>query len=143
MSGRPILLVHHDHQSVERTRRALVAHDILNPVVHVRDGSEALDRVFGVGPRAVGDTLLLPALIILDAAPPAIDALAVLRALRGDERTRDLQVVVVTSADDQQLLLGSYDLGATTVLRRGTDPGQLSRVIERLDLIPKPGRDPG
>ena len=57
-----------------------------------RDGVEAIERV----------RTYEPDLILLDLKLPRVDGLQVLERIRGDARTRDLPVVVLTSSDEEE-----------------------------------------
>jgi len=61
-----------------------------------RDGREALDMLYGEG----DGTDLNPDLVILDLRLPKIDGKEVLGRIRGDSRTRNLPVLVLTSSED-------------------------------------------
>jgi transposase len=119
-NGRPIvtrsgiiLLVEDNPDDVDLTLRAFEKSNVRNEILVVRDGAEALEYLFGTGTHAGRDAAQTPEVILLDLNLPKIDGLEVLRRLRGDERTRRLPVVVLTSSKEERDVLRSYDLGAT------------------------------
>ena len=114
MKGQVILLVEDNPDDEMLTLRALKKNNILNEVVVVRDGVEALDYLFGTGAYADRDLSVMPHLILLDLRLPRIEGLEVLRRLRDDERTRLLPVVILTSSDEELDILSSYALGANS-----------------------------
>src|SRR5256885_13904323 len=103
MSGHPeveILLVEDNPSDVELTLRALKARNLANQVFVARDGAEALEFFFGEQGGPLRDIGVTPRVILLDLKLPKVDGLEVLRQLNGDERTRTLPVVGLTSSKD-------------------------------------------
>ena len=106
---RPILLAEDNANDVELTLAALHGH-VANPIVVVRDGTEALDFVYrrGAHARRANEP---PAVILLDLKMPKIDGLEVLRTVKGDAALRTIPVVVLTSSAEESDLVRSYELG--------------------------------
>jgi len=134
MKGKIILLVEDNPDDVSLTLRALKKNNILNEVVVVNDGVQALDYLFGTGAYADSDVNVTPQLILLDLKLPRMEGLEVLRRLRGDERTRLLPVVVLTSSDEEQDIVGSYALGANSYIRKPVDFAQFTKAVQQLGL---------
>jgi two-component system response regulator len=140
-----ILLVEDNPDDVQLTLRAFQKNRILNPVVIVRDGAEALDYLFG--PDAA--TRDLPAVMLLDLKLPKVDGLEVLQRVRAEPRTRLLRVVVLTSSREDQDVLRSYSTGANSYIRKPVDfdafvaaVGQLGLYWLLLDQGPPPEARP-
>ncbi len=134
MSECVILLVEDNPSDEELTLRALKKSNILNRVIVVRDGAEALDWLFRTGAHAERPADETPQVILLDLKLPKIDGLAVLRAIRGDERTRLLPVVVLTSSIQEQDVVTSYGLGANSYVRKPVDFNQFVDAVRQLGL---------
>lgn len=118
----PIILLVEDNADDELlTVRAFKKSNIANEVVVVRDGVEALDWLHGTGDHAGRDTTVDPQLILLDLKLPRLDGLEVLRRIRADERTALLPVVVMTSSQEEEDVIKSYELGANSYLRKPVD----------------------
>jgi len=143
-----ILLVEDNPDDVELTLRAFKNGNIRNEVVVARDGAEALDYLFGTGTYAGRDADIMPAVILLDLRLPKIDGLEVLRRMRGDERTKLLPVVILTSSKEEKDLINGYKLGANSYIRKPVDFVQFSEAVRHLGLYwliineppPMPGR---
>ena len=98
------------------------------------DGVEALDYLFGAGAYAGRDLTNLPQVVLLDLKLPKVDGLEVLRRIRGDERTRLLPVVILTSSNEEQDLINSYALGANSYVRKPVDFDQFNEAVKVLGL---------
>jgi two-component system response regulator len=116
-----ILLVEDNPDDARLTLRAFKRNNMANPIVVVGDGVEALDFLFARGIYAERAGKPLPMLIILDLKLPRLDGLGVLKAVRGDERTKLIPVVVMTSSKEEQDLVHSYALGANSYVRKPVD----------------------
>ena len=129
-----ILLVEDSPRDAEMTLRTLRKRNLANHVVHVKDGEEALDWLFGRGAHAVRDATHQPKVVLLDLKLPKVDGLAVLRAIRADERTRLLPVVVMTSSQEQRDLIESYKLGVNSYVVKPVDFQQFHDAISSTGL---------
>ena len=134
MSERVILLVEDNPSDEELTLRALKKSNIMNRVVVVRDGAEALDWLFRQGAHANRPSDESAQVVLLDLKLPKIDGLEVLRTIRADERTKLLPVVVLTSSIQEQDVIASYGLGANSYVRKPVDFTQFVDAVRQLGL---------
>lgn len=133
-TDRVILLVEDNPRDEELTIRALKKNNIANPLVVARDGAEALDYLFARGEHADREPTAMPQVILLDLKLPKIDGLDVLKALRANEFTKLLPVVVLTSSVEEQDLIRSYSLGANSYVRKPVDFAQFLEAVRQLGL---------
>ncbi|MFH0794974.1 MAG: response regulator [bacterium] len=134
MDKRTILLVEDNPDDIELTLRALRKHNIVNEIVIVRDGAEALDYLMGTGVYAGRNLEDMPTLILLDLKLPKIDGLEVLRRIRSGDRTRLLPVVILTSSKEESDLINGYSLGANSYIRKPVDFDQFAYAVQQLKL---------
>ncbi len=134
MEEKIILLIEDSTDDEALTLRALKKNNILNEVIVVRDGVEALDYLFGTGQYDGRDTSKQPELILLDLKLPKIDGLEVLKRLRADERTALQPVVVLTTSSEEQDMLSSYELGANSYIRKPVDFKQFIEAVGHMGL---------
>jgi two-component system response regulator len=127
-------LVEDNRDDEELTLRAFKKSKVLNQVVVVRDGVEALDYLFMTGAHAGRDPEATPTVVLLDLKLPKLGGLEVLRRLREDERTRRLPVVILTSSKEERDVLSSYDLGANSFVRKPVDFSQFIEAAQQLGL---------
>lgn len=129
-----ILLVEDNPDDVELTLRAFDRSKVANRIVVVRDGQEALDYLFATGTHAARDADAMPEVVLLDLKLPKVDGLEVLQRMRADALTRRLPVVVLTSSNEEQDKLRSYDLGANSFVRKPVDFAQFIEAARQLGL---------
>jgi two-component system response regulator len=134
MSEKLILVVEDNADDEELTLRALKQGKVANQVQVVRDGAEALDFVFGTGAHAGRDTTVLPSVVLLDLKLPKLSGLDVLQALRADERTRLMPVVVLTSSSEDEDMLKSYQHGANSYVRKPVEFGAFVNAVSQLGV---------
>ena len=134
MESKTILLVEDNPDDEALTLRALKRNNILNEVVVARDGAEALDYLFGEGKFKDRKPEKLPEVILLDLKLPKIDGLEVLRRIRGNERTRRLAVVILTSSNEERDIIAGYDLGANSYIRKPVDFNQFMEAVRQLGI---------
>jgi len=134
LKDKVILLVEDNPRDEALTMRALKKSNVVNEVVVVRDGVEALDYLFGTGAYQGRDVASVPQLVLLDLKLPKMDGLQVLQSMRADERTRRLPVVVFTSSSEQEDMLKSYDLGANSYVRKPVEFEEFSEATRQLGV---------
>lgn len=134
MSEDVILLVEDNSGDEELTLRALRKNKIGNEVVVARDGAAALDYLFGTGAHAGRDVEKLPEIVLLDLNLPKLGGLDVLRALRADERTKLLPVIILTSSKEDRDLVEGYASGANSYIVKPVDFAQFTEAVRQLGL---------
>src|SRR5882724_8233505 len=127
-----ILLVEDNDRDAELTLRALAKRHLANKVVHVKDGVEALDFLFGRGAYAHRDATQHPKVVLLDMKLPKVDGLEVLRTLKSNDSTKTIPVVILTSSAEQQDVLSSYQLGVNSYIVKPVDFENFSKAVSEL-----------
>jgi two-component system response regulator len=124
---KPILVVEDNPDDVDLTIRALKKSKVANEVIVAGDGEKALELL-------LGETRLVPAVILLDLKLPKIDGIEVLRRIRADKRTKLLPVVILTSSNEENDLVQGYELGANSYIRKPVDFNHFIEAIQTLGL---------
>lgn len=132
--NREILLVEDNPDDVELTRLAFEEAQLANTLTVVRDGAEALDYLFARGRYADRDPQDLPSLVLLDLNLPKLDGREVLQAIRNDERTRALPVVVLTTSAEPFDVEASYTLGVNSYIQKPVDFNQFVWAVKQVGL---------
>jgi two-component system response regulator len=133
-SNKTILLVEDNASDADLTRRALAKGHILNELVVVEDGQEALDYLRAEGAyagRAISET---PSVVLLDLKLPKVAGLEVLRQIRADARLRRVPVVILTSSKEENDVGAGYDLGVNSYVRKLVDFKEFQVAIANLGL---------
>ncbi len=128
-----ILLVEDNEDEVDLILRAFKKSNIVNKVVILRDGAEALEYLFGP-PPAGKETNELPTVVVLDLKLPKINGFEVLERIRREETTQLLPVVILTSSNEEQDIIKSYKGGANSYVRKPIDFEQFSKAVIDLGL---------
>jgi two-component system, response regulator len=125
-----ILLVEDNPLDAELTMRGLQSQKLANTITWLKDGAEALDYVFRRNAFA-GRTDKGPRLILLDLKMPRVGGIEVTRAIKGDERTKRIPIVIMTSSKEEGDIAASYDLGANSYIVKPLDFASLAEVARQ------------
>jgi len=127
-----ILLVEDNPNDVELALRALKKNNLANRLHIVKDGSEALDFIFGRGEHQHRKVENGPRVILLDLKLPKVDGVEVLRAIRSDPRTRFIPVVVLTSSSEERDIVETYKLGVNSYIIKPVNFEKFIDVVREL-----------
>lgn len=128
-----ILLVEDNALDAELTMLSLKEQKVANKITWVKDGQQALDYVFRHGAYA-GRTDTGPRLIFLDLKMPRVDGTEVLQAIKADEHTRRIPVIIMTSSNEESDIARSYNLGANSYVVKPVDFDALAEVARQIGL---------
>lgn len=129
-----ILLVEDDPRDVELTLVALAEHNLVNEVMVVHDGVEALDYLYRRGQFAEqpdGN----PSVILLDLKLPKVDGFEVLRTIKSDDRLKFIPVVVLTSSREDRDMVESYKLGVNAYVVKPVDFHEFTDAVKELGIF--------
>ena len=130
-----ILLVEDNETDAELTIRALKRKNLANKLVWAKDGEEALDFIFATGKYSERNIETgLPRLILLDLRMPKVDGLEVLQAIKADERTKMIPVVVLTSSKEDRDIVESYELGVNSYVSKPVEFDEFTEAVSTLGL---------
>jgi len=134
MMRKEILLVEDNPDDVELTRLAFEQSKIANKLVVVGDGAAALDYLFAKGKYADRDPEQLPSIVLLDLNLPKVDGREVLQAIRANDATRTLPVVVLTTSAEPFDVEASYALGVNSYIQKPVDFEQFVWAVKQVGL---------
>ena len=109
-NNKKILLAEDNPKDAELTLMALEKSNLINNVIHVKDGAEALDYLYLKGKYAGRDNGN-PIAAFLDLKMPKVDGLQLVKKIKTDEKLKTIPVVIITSSREESDLIESYNLG--------------------------------
>lgn len=138
-----ILLIEDNPGDVQLTRMAFEDGRVNNDLHVVRDGEQALDFLFERGEYTDAST---PDIVLLDLNLPKIDGHEVLKEIRNDDALHHLPVVILTSSEDEEDIVRSYELNSNAVITKPVEASDFLEVVETFEefwftvvqLPPKP-----
>lgn len=129
-----ILLVEDNPDDAELARIAFDEAKVANRLVVAKDGVEALDYLFARGAYSGRDPHDLPSIVLLDLNLPKVDGREVLQAIRENELTRALPVVVLTTSTEALDVDSSYALGVNSYIQKPVDFEQFVWAVKQVGL---------
>ncbi len=129
-----ILMAEDSPRDVELTLLALAECRLVNDVVVVHDGAEALDYLFCRGEFS-GRSHDNPAVVLLDLKMPKVDGLEVLRVIKASDSTKRIPVVILTSSRQESDLVRSYDLGVNAYVVKPVEFSEFIKAIKHLGIF--------
>jgi two-component system, response regulator len=129
-----VLLVEDNASDAEMTIDALKQNNLANKLLHVKDGAAALDFIFAEGKYAGGEIESALKVILLDLKMPKLNGIQVLQRIRGDDRTKNIPVVVLTSSREDPDIHKCYDLGVNSYVVKPVEFEEFHRAISNLGL---------
>jgi two-component system, response regulator len=129
-----ILLVEDNPSDAELTLHALRKSKLVNHILHLQDGAEALDFLFCRGHYAGRNTELKPLLVLLDLKLPKVDGLQVLAEIKSDSRTKAIPVVLLTSSNEEQDRATGYQRGVNSYIQKPVNFADFQEVVRKLGM---------
>ena len=111
-----------------------MAYKIINEIVVLSDGQEAIDYLFCVGKYKSRDTNDKPIITLLDINLPKLNGIEVLKRVRENSSTKYLPIVILTSSNEEKDIIDSYKLYANSYIRKPVDFIQFTDVVKQLGM---------
>lgn len=127
-----IILVEDNIYDIELTLRALKKSNISNNVKVIQDGEDAINYFFPKDPSA--SKISNPQLILLDLRLPKVDGLEILKALKSNQNTKVIPVVVLTSSKEDADIIESYKLGVNSYVTKPLSFDKFVKAVSELGL---------
>jgi CheY-like chemotaxis protein len=129
-----IILIEDDPGHAVLIEKNLRRAGITNEIVVLNDGQKALDFLLQKGAYSRNQPPAHP-LVLLDLNLPVFDGFQVLSALKSDERTRHIPVIVVTTTDLPHEIARCYELGCNIYVTKPVEYDAFCDAIRKLGLF--------
>ena len=126
ITNKPILLVEDDQVDVMTVMRSLKEIHVTNPVVNLENGEEALKYLRNPDSAK-------PCIILLDLNMPIMNGIEFLQVAKHDAKLKRIPVVVLTTSEEQQDKVNSFDLGVAGYMAKPVDYRQFVEVMRSID----------
>jgi two-component system, response regulator len=129
--GRPVVIVLADDDEDDRmmTQDAFERHRLANEFYAVNDGEELLDFLYQRGKYKDAPR---PGLILLDLNMPRKDGREALEEIKRDASLRMIPVIILTTSREEEDILRTYDLGASSYIQKPVGFDSLVKIVEAL-----------
>ena len=127
-----ILLIEDNPHDAEITIRSLKKNKLLNNIIHIDNGEEALDFLMARGIYAGRDTNIKPKVVLLDLKMPKVDGLEVLVEIKKQADLKDIPIVILTSSKEHPDVQKCYELGVNSYIVKPVEFESFSTVIADL-----------
>jgi CheY-like chemotaxis protein len=125
--NKPILLIEDDRVDVMTILRALKEINVVNPVVNMEHGEAGLDYLRDPANER-------PCIILLDLNMPIMNGIEFLHQAKQDAMLRSIPVVVLTTSEEQQDKVRSFDLGVAGYMAKPVDYRRFVEMMRSIDL---------
>jgi CheY-like chemotaxis protein len=119
-----VLVIDDNPTIVELIKYAVNLHGVYHVVV-AYDGVQGLERVYAEQPDCV----------IIDVKMPRMDGYQLARCLRGDPRTRDIPMIILSAMTREEDQMTGMLSGVDEYLTKPFKPSALNAAIERVLLL--------
>lgn len=126
-STKPIMLVEDDTVDAMTVKRALKEISVVNPLVIRENGEEALAYL-----RDPANDR--PCIILLDLNMPVMNGIEFLHVVKADEQLRRLPVIVLTTSEEQQDKVNSFNMSVAGYMAKPVDYRQFVDIMRYIDL---------
>ncbi len=126
VTNKPILLVEDDQVDTMTVKRALKEIHVTNPLVPLENGEEAVHYLRDSKQEK-------PCIILLDLNMPIMNGIEFLQVVKHDEQLRRIPVVVLTTSEEQQDKVNSFNLGVAGYMAKPVDYRQFVEVMRSID----------
>ena len=115
-------------------RNYLVKNGVQNEIIHLKDGRQTLDFLFGTGPE--GRDRQKHYLLLLDIRMPKVDGIEILTAVRNDPDLKDLPVVIVTTSANDEDMEKCRQLGCNSYIIKPIKYTSYIEAIKNVGVFP-------
>jgi two-component system, response regulator len=129
-----IILVEDNPSDADLIKRSLNKNNVANKILHLKDGQEVLQYLFGEGQWKGRTTANTPKVILLDLKMPKVSGIEVLKRIKSNQETMGIPVVILTSSKEDPDIKECYKLGVNSYVVKPVGFEDFSRTVAQLGL---------
>jgi CheY-like chemotaxis protein len=133
--GIDILLVEDRIEDAELAMMGLKKHNLINTIIWVKDGEEALEYLLGNGRYEGRNSAHRPKLVLLDLKMPKVDGIEVLKVVRSNDMLKHIPVIVMTTSQEDKDLLNAYNLNVNAYILKPVDFNNFLEAMQAMGLF--------
>jgi len=127
ITNKPILLVEDDQVDIMTIMRSLKEIHVANPVVSKENGEDALAYLQNPDNAR-------PCIILLDLNMPIMNGIEFLKMAKQDDQLKSIPVVVLTTSEEQQDKVNSFNFGVAGYMAKPVDYRQFVEMMRSIDM---------
>jgi CheY-like chemotaxis protein len=125
--AKSILLVENDSVDAMTVKRALKDLKVINPVVHVNNGREALEYLKNKDNKQ-------PCVVLLDLDMPETNGVEFLKVAKADERLKLVPVIILTVSSEERDIIQTFKLGVGGYIIKPIDYWKFVEAVRTLAM---------
>jgi CheY-like chemotaxis protein len=129
-----ILLAEDDEGHALLVRKNIARAGIVNQIVHVTDGQQAIDYLNRQG-KFANRAASGPLLVVLDINMPRLNGVEVLTRIKSDSATAQIPVIMLTTTDDPREIERCYEAGCSVYVTKPVEYDAFVEAVKRLGLF--------
>lgn len=107
---------------------------IMNEIVPIDNGRKAIDYLLGINEYSANKPEL-PMLILLDLNLPEADGFEVLKAIKGNDATKLIPVIILTTTDNAREIERCYEMGCNVYVTKPVEYEAFAESVRKLGLL--------
>lgn len=129
-----VLLIEDNPDDAALAIRSLKKQNLANKLVHLKDGAEAIDFIFGQGQYEGRPMNFIPRVILLDLKMPKVNGIEVLERIKSEPSTKSIPVVVLTSSAEDPDIKRCYELGVNSYIVKPVEFDNFAKTVADLGM---------
>ncbi len=127
-----ILVAEQDERYFDMMKHSLLRAGISNQILHLADGTRALEYLSGVRQQPQGQGEGRQYILFLDVSLPGVGGVEILEKVKEDSRLSKIPVIVLTAEENPQTIDRCYDLGCSTYIVKPAKDEHFEECIKKI-----------
>jgi len=128
----PVLVVEDSPEDYEVLKRAFKKAEILLPLVHCKDGVDAMNYLKCEGVYQGDQNCIRPSFVLMDLNMPGVDGCSVIQQIKNDPALSTIPLIVFTTSRSEKDVEETYRAGANSFMPKPVDMDGYVKVAQIL-----------